>query len=212
VVLDHAVVRPARGRYAPGVLSDEGGHAAPNTRADLVRRAQSGDHDAFEVLVRGAIPRLYAVALRILRDLHQAEDAVQDTLVDAWRDVRALRDPDLFESWATSILVRNCYRAAKRARAARQLPPATPATGDNPMAAIDDRERIERAFRRLTPDHRVVIVLRHYLDWEPAEIAAVLGLAPGTVRSRLHYAIASMRAELEADERTTAPPIPEPGR
>lgn len=187
------------------MLSDEGADAAPRTRHRLVRRARNGDHDAFEVLVRAATPRLYAVAIRILRDLHQAEDAVQDTLVDAWRDLRALRDPDLFESWATTILVRNCYREAKRTREARRLVPATAEEGSNPIGVVDDRERVERAFRQLTPDHRIVIVLRHYLDWEPVEIAAALGLPPGTVRSRLHYAIASMRAELEADERVTAP-------
>src|SRR5262245_14171340 len=177
---------------------------------DLVMRAQSGDHAAFDVLVQTSTRRLYGIALRILRDTHLAEDLVQESLIDAWRDMRALRDPGLFDGWVTRILVRNCYRRAQRERTARQVLHANREESLNPMAEIDDRDRLERAFRQLTPDHRTVVVLRYYLDWEPAEIAEVLALAPGTVRSRLHYALAGLRKALEGDLRSG--PDAEPGR
>jgi RNA polymerase sigma-70 factor (ECF subfamily) len=202
VLVGEGFVRRQRGGYSRVVVPDEAA-SGTLTRGDLVLRAQGGDHDAFAVLARSATNRLYGIALRILSDVHLAEDAVQDSLIDAWRDLRALRDPALFDAWATRILIRNCYREAKRARTARQVTVTRHEETTNPTVEIDDRDRIEGAFRRLPPDHRVVIVLRHYLDWEPAEIADALGLAPGTVRSRLHYALAGLRAALEADERAS---------
>ena len=171
------------------------------TRDDLVLRARSGDHDAFDVIARSVTARLYAIALRIVRDAHLAEDAVQDSLVDAWRDLRALRDPALFDGWVTRILVRNCYRAAKRDRSTRRvtLPPSEPTADVSGQVA--ERERLAQAFLHLTPDHRVVVVMRYYLGWEPAEIAETLGVAAGTVRSRLHYGLEALRAALESDAR-----------
>lgn len=205
-VLQMIDVLPRRRGYPRGVADD-----LPNTgvqlREDVVRRAQLGDRDAFDVLVTSTTRRLYGIALRILRDTHQAEDLVQDSLVDAWRDLRALRDPALFDAWVTRILVRNCHRHAQRTRSALRLMPFLREETTNPTTEIDERDRLERAFGRLKPDHRLVIVLRHYLDWEPAEIADSLGLAPGTVRSRLHYALAALRAALEADARAAEPRI-----
>ena len=188
--------------YARGVAAAAQPGRLSLPRDEVVERARAGDRDAFDVLVQSSTRRLYGIALRILRDVHLAEDIVQDSWVDAWRDLRALRDASVFDAWVTQILVRNCYRQARRERTALQL---RPRLGDdhatNPIAEIDERDRLDRAFRRLKPDHRIVIVLRHYLDWEPAEIAEALGLPAGTVRSRLHYALAELRAALEADAR-----------
>ena len=85
-------------RYPLDVMPAEGVGGVTVTRDDLVLRARSGDHDAFDVLARSVTARLYAIALRILRDVHLAEDQFQDSLVDGWRDLRALRDPALFDA------------------------------------------------------------------------------------------------------------------
>jgi len=199
------LIRPRPRRYAPRVADDlPGDRALP--RDELVRRAATGDRAAFDVLARVTTRRMYGIAMRILRDPHQAEDLVQDSLVDAWRDLRALRNPALFESWVTRILIRNCQRQSRRARSIRAMASFSHEAVTNPTAEVDERDRLERAFIRLKPDHRVVIVLRHYLGWEPSEIAASLGVAPGTVRSRLHYALELLRAELEADARDSRLP------
>jgi RNA polymerase sigma-70 factor (ECF subfamily) len=188
--------------YPRGVLPAEGVGGVAVTRDDLVVRARSGDHDAFDVIARSMTARLYAIALRILRDVHLAEDAVQDSLVDAWRDLRALRDPALFDGWVTRILVRNCYRAAKRDRSTRRIAPTPPTHTPDVSTEVAERERIEQAFLQLTPDHRIVVVMRYYLGWEPTEIADAIGVAAGTVRSRLHYGLEALRAAIEADART----------
>ena len=93
------------------------GCAAPDgdfMQRALVERAQAGDHDAFSVLARASYPRLYGTANLILRDRDRAQDAVQDALFLAWRDVRALRDADAWDAWLYRLTVRACYRAARR--------------------------------------------------------------------------------------------------
>ena len=76
---------------------------------DVVRRAQQGDHEAFGAIVHEVIGRMYASAHLIVRDADRAEDAVQDALVAAWRDLRGLRDPDRLDAWLHRLLVRSCY-------------------------------------------------------------------------------------------------------
>ena len=79
---------------------------------DLVVRAQRGDLDAFSALTAGTTDRLFGAARLILRDDEHAADAVQDALLQAWLDIRGLRDPDRFDAWLHRLLVRACYRAA----------------------------------------------------------------------------------------------------
>ena len=83
---------------------------------ELVERAQRGDHEAFDALASAAYHRLYAIARRILRDGYAAEDAVQDALVNAWRDVRGLRDPAAFDAWLHRLLVNACHDQIRRSR------------------------------------------------------------------------------------------------
>jgi RNA polymerase sigma-70 factor (ECF subfamily) len=171
---------------------------------DLVEQAQRGDREAFAILARTRGDRLMAIAQRILRDVDRAEDAVQQTLVIAWRELPGLRDPDRFDAWLQRLLVNASYAEARRSRAwiasVRILPVEGPAGPDETLS-LDDRDRIERGFRRLPPDQRVILVFTHYLGLTPTDIAERLGIAVGTARSRLHYAHRAMRAALEADER-----------
>ena len=173
---------------------------------ELVEQAKHGDREAFAVLARTRGDRLYAIAQRILRDVHRAEDAVQQTLATAWRELPGLRDPDRFDAWIHRLLVRACYadlRATGAFRASVRVLHDEPATSDGTLS-LADRDQLERGFRRLPPEQRAILVLRHYLGLEPAEIARTLGIPAGTARSRLHYAHRAMRAALAADEREPA--------
>jgi RNA polymerase sigma-70 factor (ECF subfamily) len=172
---------------------------------DLVQQAQRGDRDAFAILVRTHGDRLFGVARRILREIDLADDAVQQALVLAWRELPRLREPDRFAAWLTRILVRICYEMARASRYASvhvvPLEGAAEPTAADPFASVADRDQLEQAFRRLPPEQRAILVLRHYMGLEPAEIAETLGIPTGTARSRLHYAHREMRAALEADAR-----------
>ena len=151
--------------------------------------------------------RLHAVAHRILRDTDLAEDATQQALLTIWRDLPQLRDPARFDAWSYRLLVRACYNEGRRTRQwqpnLRSLPAIEPAVADGTSEVVD-RDQLERGFRRLSIDHRAVVVLHHYLDMPLEEVAETLGVPPGTVRSRLHHAMRGLRAALDADARPAA--------
>jgi RNA polymerase sigma-70 factor (ECF subfamily) len=172
---------------------------------ELVERARDGDRDAFEDLVRCAANRLYAVAYRILRDADLADDALQETLVRVWDDLPTLRDPARFDAWATRILCRRCYRLAKHERRAMtRIETPVPTEEARFEKELADHDEMERGFRRLSPEHRAVLVLHYYLGLTLSEVAETLGIPPGTVGSRLHYATRSLRAALESEARGVA--------
>ena len=173
---------------------------------DQVIRAQHGDHEAFEQLAAAMAGRLVGTATLILRDRDAARDAVQETLIEVWRSLPSLREPDAFEAWVQRILVRACQSAVRsslrRAVEIHQLDHDMPKPSDEPT--IDDRDRIERAFRRLTTEQRTALVLHHHLGLPLAESAGILQIPVGTMKSRLNRATAALRAALDADEREGA--------
>ena len=174
---------------------------------DLVEAARRGDREAYADLIRTRGDWLFAVAQRILRDVDRTEDAVQEALVIAWRDLSGLRDPDRFDAWLHRLVVRSCLAEATRERRRfsnlRVLPVDVPETSDAYLN-VADKDQLERGFQRLSPQQRALLALRHFEGREPAEIAEILGIPGGTVRSRLHHAHRAMRAALEADARPTA--------
>jgi RNA polymerase sigma-70 factor (ECF subfamily) len=174
---------------------------------ELIGRAQHGDEEAFASLAVGVGDRLHAVAHRILRDTDLAEDATQQALLTIWRDLPSLRDPARFDAWSYRLLVRACYAEGRRTRHwapnVHVLPADEPRVADGTSLVVD-RDQLERGFRRLSFDHRAVVVLHHYLDLPLDEVADVLGVPVGTVRSRLHHAMRGLRAALDADARPTA--------
>lgn len=174
-------------------------------QADLVERARGGDQDAFAELVRGSIDRCYGLAYRILRDVQAAEDATQQALLGAWRDLPNLREAGRFDAWLHRLVVNACYVEARQGRrwTARLSAISSLEARTVPDTAIEvtDRDQIERAFRDLNPDQRAVVVLHLYLGYPLREVAAILGIPEGTARSRLHYASGRARAAIEADAR-----------
>lgn len=168
----------------------------------LVDAARDGDTGAFELLVRAQIDRLYGAARTMLRDPELAEDAVQQALVRAWRDLRSLRQSDRFGPWLQKLLVRACYDEARRRRRWTAGVRALPVADEASMASvIADRELIERGLEAISADHRVVLTLHFYLELSPTEIAERLGIPAGTARSRLHYALIALRAAVDATAR-----------
>ena len=117
------------------------------------------------------------------------------------------RDPDRFDAWAARITCRCCYRLAKHERRFSLPSPAEPRPDTTAFTAeVADQDEMERAFRCLSPDHRAVLVLHYYLGLTLGEVAETLDISPGTVGSRLHYAVRSLRAALESEARTAQVP------
>ncbi len=171
---------------------------------DLVIRAQQGDVEAFSLLAAGAIDRLHGVAYRILRDSDRADDATQQALVSAWDHLRSLRDPDRFDAWSYTLVVRASYREARRDRTRRDVVRRVLPNDHLESEASDtlaDRDEIEQAFRTLSPEHRAILTLRYYADLPFAEIAEILGIPIGTVGSRLYHATRRMRDALRREQR-----------
>ncbi|HEU4672086.1 MAG TPA: sigma-70 family RNA polymerase sigma factor [Candidatus Limnocylindrales bacterium] len=170
---------------------------------ELVERARRGDREAYELLARSSARRLYLVAHRILRDADAADDAAQQTLVAIWRELPKLRDPDRFEAWTYRLVVRFSLAEARRRRrfavTVRDSSPSEPTSADS-SASVAVRDELERAFRRLSPEHRAVVVLHHYVGLPLGEIAEALGVPYGTVGSRLHYALRELRAAFGVED------------
>jgi RNA polymerase sigma-70 factor, ECF subfamily len=170
----------------------------------LVERAMRGDEEAFDMLVGRLGDSLYSVARRILRDAALAQDATQRALLAAWQHLPELRDPDRFEAWAYRLLVNACHAEARREGRQRgnlRLLPHDEPMDPDPASGIATRDQLDRAFRKLSVEHRTVVVLVHYLGLTPAEAANAMGTPAGTARSRLHYALEHLRTALQADAR-----------
>jgi RNA polymerase sigma-70 factor (ECF subfamily) len=173
-------------------------------QTDLVDRAQHGDREAFGVLAGASVDRLYGIARHILRDAELAEDATQEALVRAWRDLPALRDAERFDAWLYRLLVRACAdvgRRRRRWRAEITFLSTEPSELDR-ASELADRDQLERGLRRLTEGQRSVLVLSFYVGLSTTELAGALDIPIGTAKSRLHYAIDALRAALAADERS----------
>ncbi|HJP90225.1 MAG TPA: RNA polymerase sigma factor [Candidatus Limnocylindrales bacterium] len=175
---------------------------------ELVVRAREGDRDAFSQLAAQSIGRLTAIARLILRDEYGAQDAVQETLVEAWRSLPSLRDPDRFDAWTRRLLVRACSRGRERARRVRaaeiQLTPAAEPAIPGGEARLALRDQLDRGLARLPQEQRAVVVLVYYLDLPLADAAEALGIPLGTTKSRLNRATSALRAALDADNRDSA--------
>jgi RNA polymerase sigma-70 factor (ECF subfamily) len=167
----------------------------------LVERAQAGDHDAFSVLVRASYPRLHGVARLILRDPERAQDAVQEALVQAWRHVRALRDPDAWDAWLHRLTVHACYRIARKVKRRDQvelhvMPDLDSAGPFDLSASVAERDLLGQELGRIPIDQRTVMVLHFYVDLTLSDVANILEIPIGTAKSRLHRGLETLRAAL----------------
>jgi RNA polymerase sigma-70 factor (ECF subfamily) len=174
-------------------------------QTELVDRARNGDSEAFAVLAASVVDRSYAIARLILRDPELAEDATQDALLRAWRDLPSLRDAERFDAWLYRLVIRACAdvgRRRKRWRAGIQVLPNEPIDPDR-TASLADRDELERGLRRLTSAQQTILVMTYYVGLSPTEVADALDIPVGTAKSRLHYAVDALRVALAAEERST---------
>ncbi len=178
----------------------------------LVERAAKGDADAFDLLIRPRLDRLFRMAVAITRNESDARDAVQDACVSAWRELPRLRDRERFDSWIAQILVNSCRGLMRRRRRVqvREIPSdemsrAASASGTlvtaGPAEVTGELDAIRRAFDRLDSGNRSLLVL-HYVEERPlAEIARMLKAPLGTIKWRLSRARRALDRALELEQR-----------
>ena len=194
-------LRGLPGRQAAPAGSDETGNVMVDRTAEgMAWRRQR--MEAFTFLDDARLLRSYRLATLILRDHDEAEDATQEAIVRAWSSWGTLRDIGRFDAWFDRILVNVCRNHMRRARTVRMV--ALDDTHDLQTAdahgATIARLALEPAFAQLTPEQRIIVVLRFWRDLSVDDIAERLGVAPGTVKSRLHYALKTLREAIEPSE------------
>jgi RNA polymerase sigma-70 factor (ECF subfamily) len=192
VELIEASLRTAAG--ARRVLST-GRRDVTDLEAWLVLRAQSGDRKALETLLEGVEGALHRYVLRWIGNRPSADDVLQEVLVRIYRKLPWLDDPALFRPWAYRIASREAFRflAKQQQSQARTEDDASlesmPDTSTESLEGSD----LERLVEQASPASRAVLILHYQHDLTIDEVAAVLGIAPGTVKSRLAYGLRRLR-------------------
>jgi len=161
---------------------------------------------AFRQLADRHLEASYRLACAILGNAAEAQDATHDAFVQAWRRWSTLRDPARFEHWFDRIVVNTCRNRLKRESRWRtqDLSDDLAVANGDPIGQALDRDVLRAAIANLSPDHQLVVALRFYRDLTIDEIARQLGIRPGTVNSRLHYAIKRLHATVDdADAKGT---------
>jgi RNA polymerase sigma-70 factor (ECF subfamily) len=193
-------------------LSAVGPAPATVTERDrwLLERAAAGDADAFEALLEPRLQRLLRMAVAITRNASDAQDAVQEASVAAWRQLPRLRERGSFDAWLAQILVNACRGILRRRKRSSvvEIPvdevliaveggPASPDRAED----VVEVEAIRRAFGRIDPVHRALLVM-HYVEERPlAEIGRITGAPVGTVKWRLSNARRALDRALEDERR-----------
>jgi len=195
-----------------GLRGLPGNQAAPAVRDEPVRdggRAFAASEawrrqrlEAFAVLDDARLLQSYRLATLILRDRAEAEDATQEAIARAWSCWGTLRDRSRFDAWFDRILVNVCRNRMRHVRTIRvvALDDAFDVPAPDSHGATTARLALEPAFVRLSQEQRVIVVLRYWRDLSVEEIADRLQIPAGTVKSRLHYAIKSLRTAIESPE------------
>lgn len=170
----------------------------------LITRAKTGDDDAFNELVVRYQEDVFRIALLVLHDVDEAKDVAQEAFIRAHGSMNRFQIERPFRPWIAKIAVNQARTAAKRAsrRREQQSVDPAPATGYTIDSLLIDRERAREllaALQHVREKERVVIYLRYFRDFSERELAEYMGCKPGTVKSRLHRALAKLRAVIESD-------------
>ena len=170
------------------------------TIRDETRSGATEREAQFVGLIGGQLEQNYRIARLMLRNDTDAEDATQDAIATAWQQWHRLRDLDRFDAWFGRILMNRCRDRLRKAARARGI--AISRSNHVNSAELETARRLDigRAFEALNADQRAVVVLRYWADLTVEQIAVRVGVAAGTVKSRLHHALERLRVVLDTTE------------
>lgn len=154
----------------------------------------------FELLVGPWVDEMYRAAAAIVGEA-DARDVTQDALVDAWRGIGGLRDPDRARAWLHAIVANRCRKHLRRMRSRpSRIGTAIPeAAVEDRSGPLSDRDRLDWAFRSLTADQRIAVALHYVADLSVPQIAAAVSAPEGTVKSRIHSGVERLRQALASE-------------
>jgi RNA polymerase sigma-70 factor (ECF subfamily) len=188
-------------------IADHSPEPALTDELDLIEAALEGDSAAFGDLVQRYQDRLYSAVVHIVGCRSEAEDVVQDAFVQAFVKLKTFKHNSKFYTWLYRIAVNVSISHRRRRKIQVSVEQSRETTGDEPLDATappsdsleqaERREQLEQALQLLTPEHRTIIVLRHMEEFAYDEMAEILGISVGTVRSRLHRARAQLLEHLK---------------
>ncbi len=178
----------------------------PREAAYLLRNAVDGDEGAFDALIGPLVEPGYRLAFSMLGNREEAEDAVQEATIKAWRNLRQLKDTGVVRSWFFTIVANQC-RSARRGRWWSVVKLAEPeerrSAPEGPDVMAVQRTDLQRALLSLGRDDRLALYLRYYMDLPLNEVAAVLGVSETAAKSRIHRAAQGLRPAVEVPEAVT---------
>lgn len=190
--------------------SSSGGRTGvESSERDLVRRCLGGDPEAFRRLMERHHERVYRTAYALTGESGAAEDVEQETFLRAWRGLRRFRGEASLATWLTRLAVSagtDELRRQRRHALLRQVLATLPFGRPDAIALVDQRNELDRALSHLGPEARQVIALRFGLDLPVKEIARLLDCPEGTVKSRLHTAVARLRERIDRNDPAIAGP------
>ena len=167
------------------------------SEAGLLGRARAGDRQAFDALVGELIEPGYRLAFGMLHDREAAEDAVQEATFKAWMKLENVRPGWSIRPWYLAIVANQC-RSLRRTRWWSVVKVAAPwMLSSSPEDEIVRGADVRRALRALPAERLEVLVLHYYMDLSLEEVAAVVGVPLGTVKSRMHRALQQLRPQIE---------------
>ena len=174
--------------------------------AEVIRRSQGGESEAFRLLVERYGKVLFGTAYLMTHDRPLAEDMVQEAFLLAWRALPSFRSGTNFKAWLLRILVNRTMADRRKKRVAEvqlaEAIPDPPGHEDTEETVLrgEERQLVRQALKALSQERRDAVVLRYYSDLTVPEVARVLGCRQGTVKSRLHRALRQLREVLRGEE------------
>ena len=172
---------------------------------ELIKRCQKGDYEAFDALYKTTYKKTVWTAYLACGSMDRAEDIVQETFYECFRDISKLKDPKLFQAWFNRILIRKCQKQLRKKYAVKSLDEENVPEQADDVNVADIAEsnqtnrRIREAVCGLRAPFRTTIILYYYQELSICEIAKTMNCLQGTVKSRLYYAKQKLGRELAGE-------------
>lgn len=171
--------------------------------SNCIERAKQGDNDAFTLIIESIKIKLYKTGIAILKNDDDTCDALQDTLINIYNNLKTLRDNSYFTTWSIRIMINNCYEIIRKRKKIVDIEERKADQEDIYYQSYKEESELEWVLNRIDPDLKTVTILYYYDDLSVSEIAETLNIPEGTVKSRLSRArekLYSILKEKEGEE------------